>query len=76
LFSTEAYSDVKVIDTTGAGDSFKAGCIYGFIRGFPAGKCLEYGNACGNIPVGVIGGANADLSIKNVETVMMDHGRL
>ncbi|MDR2607873.1 MAG: carbohydrate kinase family protein [Treponema sp.] len=76
LFSTTAYSDIKVIDTTGAGDSFNAGFIYGFLRGFPAGQCLEYGNACGNISVGVVGGANADLSVKNVETVMTDHGRL
>jgi sugar/nucleoside kinase (ribokinase family) len=76
IFRTASYADVPVVDTTGAGDSFNAGFIYGFVRGFPLDRCLEYGNACGNICVGVMGGADADLGIENVEVVMRTHGRL
>jgi sugar/nucleoside kinase (ribokinase family) len=76
LCQTLSYEDVPVVDTTGAGDSFNAGFIYGFVRGLPLDRCLEYGNACGNICVGVMGGANADLGIENVEMVMGAHGRL
>jgi sugar/nucleoside kinase (ribokinase family) len=74
-FSAACYEDMPVIDTTGAGDSFNAGFIYGFINGFPPWKCLEYGNACGNITVGVIGGAGR-VNLEMVEKVMKDHGRV
>ncbi|MDR3138312.1 MAG: sugar kinase [Treponema sp.] len=76
VYRTASYDDAPVVDTTGAGDSFNAGFIYGFVRGLPPERCLEYGNACGNICVGVMGGANADLNIENVEAVMKAHGRL
>ncbi|MDR2184985.1 MAG: carbohydrate kinase family protein [Treponema sp.] len=76
VWQTASYDDVPVVDTTGAGDSFNAGFIYGFVRGLPPERCLEYGNACGNICVGVTGGANADLGIDNVEAIMRAHGRL
>ncbi|MCL2433514.1 MAG: carbohydrate kinase family protein [Clostridia bacterium] len=38
---------VKVADTVGAGDSFDAGFIYGFLNGFPFEKCLRAGCVCG-----------------------------
>lgn len=33
-----------VIDPTGAGDAFRAGFLYGFVRNFPAAKCAELGS--------------------------------
>lgn len=47
---------VKAVDTTGAGDSFNAGYVYGFLRGEELKKCLEYGNACGALSVTEFGG--------------------
>ena len=36
---------VKAVDTTGAGDSFNAGFIYGYLRQMDIRACLECGNA-------------------------------
>ncbi|SDW78414.1 carbohydrate kinase family protein [Paenibacillus sp. CF384] len=48
---------VPVVDTTGAGDSFNAGYIYGFLSGLKPEQCLLYGNACGALSVTQSGGS-------------------
>ena len=47
---------VKVLDTTGAGDSFNAGFVYGFIRGMSPKECLKRGNGCGSLSATKLGG--------------------
>ncbi len=44
------------MDTTGAGDSFNAGFVYGFLTGKGLEECLACGNACGALNVTVYGG--------------------
>lgn len=36
----------KVIDTTGAGDLFAAGYLFGYVRGRPVAECLRLGAIC------------------------------
>lgn len=44
-----------VVDTTGAGDAFVAGFLYGVIRHWPLQRSLGLANVCGTISVGRIG---------------------
>ncbi len=39
--------DVTVVDTTGAGDCFNAGFVYGYLRQEPLATCVRYGNTVG-----------------------------
>jgi sugar/nucleoside kinase (ribokinase family) len=47
---------VDVVDSTGAGDSFDAGFLAGFLAGESLQRCLEIGNACGALSTLGIGG--------------------
>ncbi len=49
---------VAVVDATGAGDSFNAGFLSGWLAYAPLGVCLAQGNACGAAAVQVLGGAS------------------
>ena len=74
-YAIDAMDDVQVVDTTGAGDSFNAGFIYGYLNGLPLPACLEYGNACGNISVSAVGGTGADLDLEKITAMIEAHGR-
>ncbi|MDF2668826.1 MAG: putative carbohydrate kinase [Paenibacillus sp.] len=58
------------VDTTGAGDSFNAGFIYGFLNGHGLEKSILYGNACGSINVTHIGGATAQVGLADVDRLL------
>jgi sugar/nucleoside kinase (ribokinase family) len=58
---------VEVVDTTGAGDSFNAGYIYGFLNGKPPEECLLYGNACGALSVSSFGGSTGIPDLHGLE---------
>lgn len=50
---------VKVVDTVGAGDSFDAGFIYGYINSWPLEKTLKLATVCGALSTQAAGGITA-----------------
>nr|WP_085979043.1 carbohydrate kinase family protein [Paenibacillus sanguinis] len=57
---------VAPVDTTGAGDCFNAGIIYGYLLGYRGGKLIRFANACGAVSTLGIGGTG---SLPTVEAV-------
>jgi sugar/nucleoside kinase (ribokinase family) len=51
----EPACSAEVVDTTGAGDSFAAGFLYGYLRRWSLARCMRLGNVCGGITVTRIG---------------------
>jgi sugar/nucleoside kinase (ribokinase family) len=47
---------VEAVDTTGAGDSFAAGFVHGFLQGQTLLECLKLANACGALSTLTAGG--------------------
>ena len=58
---------VKAVDTTGAGDSFNAGFIYGYVNTMPVSDCLVYGNGCGALSVTQLGGNTGFPDLKTLK---------
>lgn len=46
---------VRVVDTTGAGDAFAAGFIYGHLRGWSLERCAQLANAVGGLATRALG---------------------
>jgi 5-dehydro-2-deoxygluconokinase len=75
---TEEASDVagfpvEVVNTVGAGDSFAAGLVTGFVRGMPWTDAARLANACGAIVVGRHGCSQAMPTMSEVETFISEH---
>jgi sugar/nucleoside kinase (ribokinase family) len=49
---------VRVVDTTGAGDSFDAGFLYGYLHGLPLLQSLRLACACGSLSTRASGGTD------------------
>ena len=54
-FYVPAVSGVECVDTTGAGDSFAAGFVYGLSREWDLHRCAVFANQCGARAVAVMG---------------------
>ena len=56
--------NVEVRDTIGAGDSFDAGFLYGFLNNLPLELCLKCGLFCGSMNVTQAGGCKGQADVK------------
>ncbi len=55
---------VKVVDSTGAGDSFDAGFLYGFLDGRPLAESLALAVACGTLSTRAVGGVDGQATLE------------
>ena len=50
---------IAIVDTTGAGDSFDAGFVYGYLKGWELDRTLRLACACGSLSTRAAGGTAA-----------------
>lgn len=61
---------LKVVDTTGAGDNFLAGIMYGLYYDWPIDRCLMMGNVTGGYSTTFLGCCSADITLDKVRELM------
>lgn len=66
---------VQVRDTTGAGDSFDAGFLAGWLRGLSLRECILLGIACGGLTTTQPGGFNGQPTWDGAWAFIRNHGR-
>lgn len=64
---------VPCVDTTGAGDSFAAGFLYGLLNGKDLHTCALYGNACGALAVQQVGACEGGISLPQVDALVKSY---
>jgi sugar/nucleoside kinase (ribokinase family) len=69
LFQAEALP-VSVVDTTGAGDTFDAGFIYGYLAGWDISRTLRFACVCGSLSTRAAGGTTAQPSLSEALAAM------
>jgi sugar/nucleoside kinase (ribokinase family) len=58
---------VKIIDTIGAGDSFDAGFLYGYLHHWPLERTLSLALACGSLSTRAAGGTDGQATLEEAE---------
>ncbi|HLJ66984.1 MAG TPA: PfkB family carbohydrate kinase [Chloroflexota bacterium] len=58
---------VAAVETTGAGDNFNAGLIYGLLRGWSFETCLRCGNIAGGLSTRSLGGCEGTVSAAEID---------
>jgi sugar/nucleoside kinase (ribokinase family) len=66
---------VDVVDSTGAGDSFDAGFLYGTLADWPLRDTLELAVACGSLSVTGLGGTTAQPTLVEARAALAAAGR-
>ena len=64
---------VKALDTIGAGDSFNAGFLFGWLKGWPPDQCAYAGNVTGALSTLRVGGTEAFRDRDLVQSFLLLH---
>jgi sugar/nucleoside kinase (ribokinase family) len=63
--------EVNVVDTTGAGDVFHGGFIYGLLRNWEVAEILKFANAVAALKCRDIGGRKGIPSLEEVQRLLL-----
>jgi len=64
---------VDPVDAIGAGDSFNAGFLHGFVKGWPLMRCLQFGNLTGAFSTTAPGGVLAFCNRPRLDEFLSNH---
>jgi len=65
---------VEPLDTTGAGDSFSAGFLFGFLNGLNLEESLIIANICGGLSVTALGGCTSSPTFLELQKSLKHYG--
>jgi len=63
-----------VVDTTGAGDVFRAGMLFGLVQGWPAQRCLTFASVAAAIKCRAYGAVAGIPSLDEVDELISEAG--
>lgn len=72
-FVLPAYPYPSLVDSTGAGDAFRAGMLRGLNGGRPLPECLAFASAAGCLACGHLGATSHTPSVEEIEALMAAH---
>lgn len=68
--------EVDVVDTTGCGDVFHGGYVYGVLHGWPLRRTLRFAAACAALKARGLGGQSAIASLTDIEAFLETQARV
>jgi len=69
IFRTPALK-VEVCDSVGAGDSFDAGFIFGYLAGWEPERTLKFANICGGLSTRRVGGTAGQTTVEEASSYL------
>ncbi|HYA90405.1 MAG TPA: PfkB family carbohydrate kinase [Thermodesulfobacteriota bacterium] len=63
--------EISAIDTTGAGDVFHAGFVYGLLQNWEVSEILRFANAAAALKCGELGGRKGIPTLKKIQNFLM-----
>lgn len=69
-YKIPTYTDIKPVDTTGAGDSFAAGFLTGITEGWSLYECGKFANAVGTHCIMAVGASTGIKSMEEIKAFM------
>jgi len=70
IIRVEPKGSGKALDTTGAGDLWASGFLFGLVNGYPLEKCGEFGSACGYEVCQVVGANIPEDGWKRIKRIL------
>jgi sugar/nucleoside kinase (ribokinase family) len=65
-----------IVDTTGAGDLFRAGMLYGLQNDWPIAQCLQFASAAGCLKCRVLGATGEVPTVEEIQRHIADHSHV